>query len=133
MPRDMTKEGIGEVVHEIDVGLMGINVQGNGIVGWRYKTVNISKDTRPVVGLGININLFLLFVPEYKCMKCSHASTFKLEVVHIEFGMCVKFVEDRLGNRCTSNLAAEFYCIEIHKIKNIRHLNLIQIYCQRVL
>ena len=132
MTCDMAEEGVRKVMHEVDIGLMGVDIKGDGIVLGRYKAIDIRKDSRPVVGLGIDVNLLLLLVPEHEGMQDAHASPFKLEIVDIQAGMAVEIIKERLDDGLSRGFAAELHGIEIHQVQDILHLHLVQVYRQRV-
>ena len=132
MTGDARQERVSEVMHEIDVGLVGVDVEGDGVVRGRDEAVDVGIDAGTVVGLGVDVDLLLAVVPEHEGVERSHASALELEVVYVERGVGVGLVEERLDDGLARGSAAELYGIELHEVEDIGHLHFVEVDGERV-
>ena len=95
MSRNVAEEGLGEIVHEVDVGTMSIDGEVDGVMDGRYIAVYVCMCLSSVVGNCLDINLPGFMIPLSMSMENSHASTLELEVADIEISRGSKLSEDR--------------------------------------
>ena len=94
----LTEEALGEVVHEVNIGAVGADV-----------------------------DLLVLRVPLHVGMEHSHAPLFELEVVDAEVGAGGELVEQSTSLGLAGGLAAELYGVEVDEFEDIAHLYLVQV------
>ena len=129
---DLADERLGERVHEVDVGGVGLDAEVDIVALGRHVALDDGACVVAVVGDGVDVYLTLLLVPVDIRAQHSHAPALEEEVAHGEVGMC-RHIPEGSHNECLARgTAVEIHGMEIDKVENVAHVDAVEVDVQRV-
>ena len=125
MTRDVAEEGLGKIMHEIDVSTFCIESKVDGVMNGRYIAFDEGLGIVAIIGKGLDSDLLGFFIPVGFGVEYAHATLLELELLDLQIGVRIEVAKELCSLGATCGLTTKLYAVEVYQIEDISYLYLI--------